>query len=73
MEVTVAAIVCVLIAVLPSHHGYNVVLGFFAARFILLMVLALVASVRKESLPADPETGIPSPEELPAAGHEIGS
>lgn len=54
MEIAVAAIVCVLIAVLPPHKGYNVLLWFFAARFIILIVLALVASVRKESLPADP-------------------
>jgi cytochrome c-type biogenesis protein CcmH/NrfF len=73
MEIAVAAIVCVLVAVLPSHKGYNVVLWFFAARFIILIVLALVASIRKESLLADEETRSPSPEELPAAGHETGS
>jgi hypothetical protein len=53
MEIIVAAIMCVLIAVLPTHKGYNPALWFLAARFISLIVLALVASARKESLPAE--------------------
>jgi hypothetical protein len=73
MEIAVAAAVCVLVAVLPPHKGYNVALWFFAARFIILIVLALKASVRKKSLAADEETGSPSPEEFHAAGHETGS
>jgi hypothetical protein len=54
MEIAVAATVCVLIAVLSPDKGYNVALWFFAARFIILIVLALAASVRKDPLPADP-------------------
>lgn len=73
MEIAVAAVVCVLVAVLPPHKGYNVALWFFAARFIILIVLALKASIRKKSLPADQETGSPSLERLHAAGHEPGS
>jgi len=53
MEIAVAAIVCVLIAVLYPDKGYNAALWFFAARFIILIVLALVASVRKGAVSAD--------------------
>ncbi|WP_224372807.1 hypothetical protein [Hyalangium versicolor] len=57
MGIIVAAIVCVGIAVLPQSQGYHLVFGFFAARFVTVLVLAGVASFRK--LPG-PDSHLPN-------------
>jgi hypothetical protein len=50
MGIVVAASLCVIIAVLPHHKGYDAALWFLGARFVSLLMVAFVAAAKTQPL-----------------------